>query len=83
VGAGAAIEYHAALLGDHQSVLARLGSPASPRSATVRREAEALAWYERWYVWAGAGVVAVGATIALILLLSPEAETYDARPRVE
>ena len=83
VGPGAVVEYHAALLGDHQAVLARLGTPVSPRRATVLREPAPLAWYERWYVWAGAGVVAVGATIAILVLLSPEAESYDARPRVE
>ena len=77
------IEYHAALLGDHQSVLARLGTPTAPRRATILSEAEPLAWYERWYFWAGAGVVLAGAAVAVILLTQPDAQGYDAHPRVE
>ena len=69
-----AIEFHARLGHANGTILTRAGTAATPLDFTVAAGLRPLAWYKRWYVWAGAGAVAaaVGAVLYEARDVGPE-----------
>jgi len=61
------LEYYLEARGPAGAVVARAGGPDAPLALTVRGAAGGgRAWYQRWYVWAGAAALGVGVTAAVI-----------------
>lgn len=64
--AGYVLEYYLEARDIAGRSVARVGGPETPLALSLRgAPPEGTAWYRRWYVWAGAGVIVLGTAAAI------------------